>query len=96
MTDSPDPRTLTSAPVCGIGGCQNEPEHPGDHWSPALALIRNEHAAFLARKHDGKRPYDSKAGAKRAAGMTSATFGGRPKMAYRCPVCGSWHVGERS
>jgi hypothetical protein len=67
----------------------------GIHQLPAL-IIEAEQRAFLARKHDGKRPYESKADAKRIAGMTSTTFGGRPKMAYRCPVCGAWHVGERS
>lgn len=59
-----------------------------------LAFREAQHEAFVARQHEGKRPYDSKSAAKRAAGMTSATFGGRPKEPYRCEVCGSWHVGS--
>lgn len=31
---------LTNAPLCGVvlATCQNEPDHPGDHWSAALGV----------------------------------------------------------
>jgi rubrerythrin len=62
----------------------------------ALAFRLSKEREFLDRKHDGKNPYASKAQAKRIAGMTTTTFGGRAKKPYRCPVCGYWHVGEAS
>ena len=58
-----------------------------------VAFREAEAERFLARKHDGKRPYATKATAKRVAKMTSSTFGGPPKMPYRCPICDAWHVG---
>jgi len=60
----------------------------------AVEFREAEERRFLDRKHDGKKPYPSKSEAKRIAKMTTSTFGGRPKMAYRCPVCDAWHVGE--
>ena len=77
--------------------CDEWAGHDGGMHTPVgmeqLALREAEERRFLARKHDGKIPYGSKAEAKRAAAMTTATFGGARKMAYRCPVCDSWHVG---
>jgi len=77
--------------------CDEWEGHDGGMHTPIgmeqMALRQREERVFLARKHDGKNPYASKADAKRAAAMTTTTFGGPRKMAYRCPVCDSWHVG---
>lgn len=64
--------------------------------TPEERFREEQEAVFLARKHDGKNPYATKAEAKRIAAMTTTTFGGRKKLAYRCPVCDAWHVGADS
>ncbi len=58
-----------------------------------LAFREEQARLYAQRKHEGKNPYSSKADARRVAGMTTTTFGGRRKVAYRCPVCDQWHVG---
>ncbi len=49
---------------------------------------------YIEKAHAGKRPYESKKEARQHARMTSAFFGGEPKMAYRCLVCDLFHVGR--
>ncbi len=49
---------------------------------------------YIASAHRGKRSYRHKHDAKVAARRTSATFGGEPKVAYRCAFCGLFHVGR--
>jgi hypothetical protein len=53
-----------------------------------------DHEAYRKRTHEGKNPY-SHDGAKRAAKGSSARFGGRVKVAYRCDFCEWYHVGSR-
>lgn len=50
--------------------------------------------AYRERACAHKRAYATKASAKRHARMTSARFGGEPKVAYRCRWCDAWHVGR--
>jgi hypothetical protein len=49
---------------------------------------------YLEKAHEGKRSYDSKKVARQHARMTSARFGGEPKVPYRCRICGLFHVGR--